>query len=179
MCDRLLKHWWGERMHIQAPRLTITEFTDAMAQSFCLCSQDGDNRRFLPDEVDETPEAAHERLARLMGYYENADGPLVYAVLLKDGTYIGHVEACPLKEGWEVGYHIHAAYTGNGYATEAVRAFLPVIMRRLAIARIFGICRADNFASRKVLEKCGFQLVSWKDRMRPGKKHMLRYQITK
>ena len=166
-------------MYIQTERLIITEFTRAMARSHHLNSLDAANREFLSDEVCETEEIARKKIDWLAGYYENADGPLVYAVLLKDGTYIGHVEACPLKEGWEVGYHIHAAYTGNGYATEAVRAFLPVIMRRLAIARIFGICRADNFASRKVLEKCGFQLVSWKDRMRPGKKHMLRYQITK
>ena len=92
-----------------------------------------------------------------MGVYENGDGPLVYPVLLKDGTYIGYVQAVPFDDGtWEVGYHIGAAYTKKGYATEAVKAFLPVILPRLGLKRMKGICLADNFASRKVMERCGF-----------------------
>jgi len=147
-------------MRIQTQRLIITEFTQAMAESHHLNSLDADNREFLSDEVCETVEAARKKIAWLAGYYENADGPLVYPVLLQDGTHIGHVQACPIKEGWEVGYHIAAAHAGNGYATEAVRAFLPVVMRRLAIDHIMGIARADNPASRRVLEKCGFVLES-------------------
>ena len=157
-------------MHIETQRLIITEFTESMAQSFSACSLDEDNRRFLPDEVDETPEMARVRLARLIGCYEKADGPLVYPILLKNGTHIGHVEACPIKEGWEIGYHVHAAYTGNGYATEAVRAFVPVIMRWLGIKKMFGICRAENVASHRVLEKCGFRLI-----VHRSDKHTLRY----
>lgn len=147
-------------MYIQTERLTITEFTQAMARSHHLNSLDADNREFLSDEVCETVEAAREKIAWLAGYYENADGPLVYPVLLQDATHIGHVQACPIYEGWEVGFHIAAAHTGRGYATEAVRAFLPVVMQRLGIGRIMGIARADNPASRRVLEKCGFVLES-------------------
>ena len=44
----------------------------------------------------------------------------------------------------------------NGYATEAVKAFLPVIMPKLGIRKIAGICLADNRASVKVMERCGF-----------------------
>ena len=54
---------------------------------------------------------------------------------------------------WEVGYHIGKTFTGNGYATEAVKAFLPVIMKELNITEIFGICVVENMASAKVLEK--------------------------
>jgi RimJ/RimL family protein N-acetyltransferase len=93
----------------------------------------------------------------LVGVYENGDGPLVYPALLKDGTYIGYVQAVPFDDGtWEVGYHIGAAYTKKGYAIEAVRAFLPVIMPKLGIDFIWGICLAENKASVKVMEKCGF-----------------------
>ena len=93
----------------------------------------------------------------LMGVYENGDGPLVYPVLLKDGTYIGYVQAVPFDDGtWEVGYHIGGNYTKNGYATEAVKAFLPVIMPKLSLSKIAGICLADNKASVKVMERCGF-----------------------
>ena len=33
---------------------------------------------------------------------------------------------------------------------------MPVIMPRLGLRRITGICLADNWASRKVMERCGF-----------------------
>ena len=41
---------------------------------------------------------------------------------------------------------------------EAVKAFLPVIMKKLKITNIYGICLTENIASQKVLEKCGFIL---------------------
>ena len=144
-------------MRIETNRLAITEFTMDMAQAVHLNSLDADNRRFVPDEVFETVEDAAETVEFLMGCYTSGGGPLVYPVLLKDGTYIGYVQAVPLGEGpWEVGYHIGGNYTKQGYATEAVTAFLPVIMKQIGITEIAGICLAQNKASVKVLERCGF-----------------------
>ena len=69
------------------------------------------------------------------------------------------MQAVPLGDGiWEIGYHIGAKYTKRGYATEAVKAFLPVIMKRIGLAKMAGICLAENIASQKVMEKCGFVL---------------------
>lgn len=144
-------------MQIEAERLIITEFTMDMAEAVHLNSLDEDNRRFVPDEVFETVEEAAYTVGFLISVYENGDGPLVYPVLLKNGTYIGYVQAVPFDDGtWEVGYHIGANYTRHGYATEAVKAFLPVIMPKLGISQIAGICLADNKASVKVMERCGF-----------------------
>ena len=144
-------------MKIETERLIITEFTMDMAEAVHLNSLDEDNRRFVPDEVFETVEEAAETVEFLIGVYKNGDGPLVYPVLLKDGTYVGYVQAVPFDDGtWEIGYHIGSNYTKQGYATEAVKAFLPVIMPKLGISRIVGICLADNKASAKVMERCGF-----------------------
>ena len=144
-------------MRIETKRLIITQFTMDMAHAVHLQSLDEDNRRFVPDEVFETVEDAADTVGFLMGVYENGDGPLVYPVLLKDGTYIGYVQAVPFDDGtWEIGYHIGADYTKKGYATEAVKAFLPVILPKLGLSRIKGICLADNKASMKVMERCGF-----------------------
>ena len=143
-------------MNIQTDRLLITEFTMDMAEAVHRNSLDEDNRRFVPDEVFETVEEAADTVSFLMGVYEHGDGPLVYPIL-REGTYIGYVQAVPFDDStWEVGYHIGADYTRQGYATEAVKAFLPVIMPRLGLQRIKGICLADNLASRKVMERCGF-----------------------
>ena len=144
-------------MNIKTERLFITEFTMDMAQAVHENSLDEDNRKFNPDEVFETLEDAQDTVEFLMSVYENGDGPLVYPVLLMDNTYIGYVQAVPMDDDkWEIGYHIGKAYTGNGYATEAVKAFLPVIMPKLEITEILGVCVAENKASVKVLEKSGF-----------------------
>ena len=144
-------------MKIKTERLIITEFTMDMAEAVHLNSLDEDNRRFVPDEVFETVEQAEKTVEFLMSVYENGNGPLVYPVTLKEGTYIGYVQAVPFDDGtWEVGYHIGENYTKQGYATEAVTAFLPVIMKQIGITEITGICLADNLASAKVMERCGF-----------------------
>ena len=144
-------------MQITTERLIITKFTMDMAEAVHLNSLDEDNRRFVPDEVFETVEEAADTIGFLMGVYENGDGPLVYPVLKKDGTNIGYVQVVPFDDGtWEVGYHIGGNYTKKGYATEAVKAFLPVILPKLGISQIAGICLAENKASVKVMEKCGF-----------------------
>ncbi len=143
--------------NLETERLIITEFTPDMAQAVHENSLDEDTRRFVPDEVFETVEDAADAIDFLLSQYGGTDGPLVYPVLLKDRTNIGYVQAVPIGEGvWEVGYHVGGKYTKNGYATEAVKAFLPVIMKRVGIEKIAGICVVENVASQKVMKKCGF-----------------------
>ena len=145
-------------MYIETARLIITEFDASMAQAVHLNSLDEDNRRFVPDEVFETIDEAAETIEFLMGCYQTGNGPLVYPVLHKDGTNIGYVQAVPLEDNiWEIGYHIAAAYKKQGFATEAVQGFLPVIMEKLNLQSMLGVCLADNHASVKVMERCGFK----------------------
>jgi len=143
-------------MRIETSRLIITEFERSMAEIVHLNSLDEDNRRFVPDEVFETVEEAAETIDFLMGCYESGEGPLVYPVLLLDGTNIGYVQLVPMEESYEVGYHIAKAYTGKGYATEAVTAFLFQMKAKLQLDKILGICVSENVASKRVMEKCGF-----------------------
>ena len=145
-------------MNIRSARLTIGDFTPDMAQALHRISMDEDVQRFVPDEVFPTVEAAAEVIEDLTAFYGTADGPLVHPVLL-EGELIGYVQMVPLEEGWEIGYHISALHTGKGYATEAVRAFLPVMMDRLNLNEVAGVCLKANAASARVLRKCGFVLV--------------------
>ena len=146
-----------KNLRIESNRLVITVFDESMAEAVHLMSLDEDNRRFVPDEVFETVEDAKEVIAWLMRNY-SSHAPLVYPVLLKNGGNIGHVQAVPHGDGWEIGYHIAKEYTGKGYATEAVLAFLPEIMKRFGILCVVGLTLFENHASKRVLEKCGFAL---------------------
>ena len=143
-------------MRIETERLIITDFTPDMAEAVHLNSLDGDNRRFVPDEVFETTGEAREAIEYLIGRYGGEEGPFAYPVLLKTGENIGYVQLVRIGEGWELGYHIAKQYTGNGYATEAVRAFLPAAAAEKHLAAVYGICLAENTASARVMEKCGF-----------------------
>ena len=145
-------------MNIKTPRLTITTFTPNMAQSVYENSQDDDTRRFVPDEVYDSVEEAREAIEFLMTRYDCTDGPFVYPIIKNDGGQnIGYVQLCQIDDGsWEIGYHIAKQFTGQGYATEAVKAFLPAMTKKLNINEVYGICLADNAASVCVLKKCGF-----------------------
>jgi RimJ/RimL family protein N-acetyltransferase len=144
-------------MRIETERLIISKFDLSMVKEVHLNSLDEETRAFLPDEVFETEEIAKETLEYLISVYENGDGPLVYPILLKDETYVGYVQAVPIDDGkYEIGFHVGKQYRKNGYASEAVKAFLPIIMKKLDLDVFYGICLSENKASVKVMESCGF-----------------------
>ena len=145
-------------MNIKTPRLTITTFSLDMAQSVYENSQDDDTRRFVPDEVYDSVDEAREAIEFLMSRYDTTDGPFVYPIITNDGGQnTGYIQLCQIDDGsWEIGYHIAKNFTGKGYATEAVKAFLPAMAKKLNLNEVYGICLAENTASVRVLEKCGF-----------------------
>lgn len=145
-------------LNIKTSRLIITSFDVGMSESVYLNSLDEDNRRFMSDEVFTSAEEARTRILDLISCYGSNQGPFVYPVLLQNGPQIGHVEAMMIDRGWEIGFHIGKDYTRRGYATEAVKAFLPLIMRQLGLVGIYGICHDTNIASQRVLQKNGFLL---------------------
>jgi RimJ/RimL family protein N-acetyltransferase len=63
----------------------------------------------------------------------------------------------PDDEEPEIGYWIGEAYWGRGYATEAVRAVIDHLFSVTDLDALAAGCRVTNLASRRVIEKCGFQ----------------------
>ena len=144
-------------MNIKTSRLTIKTFSLDMAQSVYENSQDDDTRRFVPDEVYDSAEEAHAAIEFLISRYDSTDGPFVYPIITNDSKNIGYIQLCQIDDGsWEIGYHIAKQFTGKGFATEAVKAFLPAMAKKFNIKEVYGICLAENTASVRVLEKCGF-----------------------
>jgi RimJ/RimL family protein N-acetyltransferase len=142
---------------IETKRLIIKEFTLDMAYDVHINSLDIDNRRFVPDEVFETIDEAKETIEFLIQQYDKKDGPFVYPIFIKEtNTNIGYIQMIKLDSTFEIGYHIAKKYTGNGYAKEAVNAFLPIITKKLGIHEVLGICLKENIASMSVLKSTGF-----------------------
>src|ERR1700722_15104614 len=66
------------------------------------------------------------------------------------------IAAVNKREG-EVGYWLGVPYWGRGFATEAVRALIDHAFGDLEHETLISGARVTNPASRRVLEKCGFQ----------------------
>ena len=80
---------------------------------------------------------------------------LAYTIVEKEqGIVIGSVGCSYFDDLEQVGlvYFIGADYRGNGYATEALMAFLNEIMLKKNLDNVYGICVSENLASKKVLE---------------------------
>jgi RimJ/RimL family protein N-acetyltransferase len=78
-------------------------------------------------------------------------------VVTRDGELIGGCGIDPRDDGLEIGYWLGVAHWGCGYATEAVRALIDHAFDDLRCETLAAGARVSNPASRRVLEKCGFQ----------------------
>ncbi len=58
---------------------------------------------------------------------------------------------------WEIGWGMHPALWGKGYATEAARELLRFAFDTLHAHRVVAFCHADNLASVRVMEKLGMR----------------------
>ena len=151
---------YNKQIIIENDRLQIVRMNQSMYYDIYKNSQDGNNRKFVPDEVFNSLEETSEVVNQIINCYDSKDGPFVYAVIRKkDNINLGYVQLVKIEEGWEIGYHIAEIYTGNGYATEAANLFLDYIKNNTNLKQIIGIALTANKASRRVLEKCGFELI--------------------
>ncbi|TMJ53257.1 MAG: GNAT family N-acetyltransferase [Alphaproteobacteria bacterium] len=92
-----------------------------------------------------------------------SDRETTFVIALTEGTLIG---ACglELRDGPgtaglmpELGCWLGVPYWGRGFATEAVRALIDHAFTDLELEALQAGARVTNPASRRVLEKCGFQ----------------------
>lgn len=59
--------------------------------------------------------------------------------------------------GAEIGYEMLPDFQGSGYMKEAAKAVLAYAFDELKLSHIVGIMNAENKASRRMMEKLGFQ----------------------
>lgn len=78
-------------------------------------------------------------------------------VIALDGTPIGACSVELREDGPELGFWLGAHYWGRGLATEAARAAIDYSFGDLQHETLQAGARVTNPASRRVLEKCGFQ----------------------
>ncbi|MCD2182639.1 GNAT family N-acetyltransferase [Rhizobium sp. TRM96647] len=89
-----------------------------------------------------------------------AIGKCVYAITRADtGAFLGCCGIEPHEDGRtvELGYWLGEPYWNQGYATEAAQSLTDMVFRTRDVEQIDARCRVMNIASRRVIQKCGFQ----------------------
>ncbi len=109
-----------------------------------------------------------ENTARIPHPYKTADAEdfigragktdeALFLVTLRDKTVIGACGIVLQEAVPELGYWLGVEHWGKGYATEALHAVIDYAFTDLAHEALQAGARVTNPASRRVLEKCGFQ----------------------
>lgn len=79
--------------------------------------------------------------------------------LISENKLIGVIGFEDENDKIMINYLLNQNYWGNGYAGEALKTLIPFIKSK-SNSPIYGDCFTDNFASKKVLEKCGFEFLN-------------------
>jgi ribosomal-protein-alanine N-acetyltransferase len=91
--------------------------------------------------------------------YENLEYYNWVIVLKETGDLVGminfHVEN--RNDSVEFNYAIDNRFWGRGIMTEALRAVTKFALEEMKVNRIQGGCVVENNASRRVIEKCGYE----------------------
>jgi RimJ/RimL family protein N-acetyltransferase len=136
-----------KRLALRAPRLEDAKMVAALA-----------NDRRIAENTARIPHPY--KVSDAEGFITGANksgGEAAFLIALHDDTIIG---ACGLmdQDGTpELGYWLGVPYWGKGYATEAMHAVIDYAFSDLGHEALQAGARVTNPASRRVLEKCGFQ----------------------
>lgn len=146
---------------IETERLLLRTFTLDDAELVYNLNLDPDVIRYTGDPIEDVEHARRVLEQTILPQY----------VLYNHGRWAVHTKPglefigwCGLKNRPErneidLGYRFNKTAWGKGYATEAAFACLKHGFEKLDIKRIIGRAMPQNFASLRVLEKCGMQYI--------------------
>jgi RimJ/RimL family protein N-acetyltransferase len=164
---------------VETARLWLRRWQDDDLERLVALYGDPRVARFLSVDGRPRPRArsvgAFEHFRRQ--WQKHGFGPWA-AIDKRTGRWLGQVGLNELPH-WpgpakvEVGWALHPSVWGQGLATEGARAALAYGFEVVGLQRVISTARADNAASRRVMQKCGliFQeefthkdaLVAWYD----------------
>jgi RimJ/RimL family protein N-acetyltransferase len=148
---------------IYTERLLLRPFEDGDLQAMYEMQSDEEVVRYLyfdARSLDEVRTALARKTAAV-GIAGEGDGVGVAVVLLETGEVVADISLWCVSEGHqqgEIGFIVHPAHQGKGYATEAARPMLDFAFDTVGLHRVVGRTEARNIASARVLEKLGMRL---------------------
>lgn len=135
-----------ERLVLRAPRRADAEAIARLA----------DDRRIAVNTARIPHPYSVDDAAQFIAAINRGSGETAFLITL-DRAPIGVCSIDPRDNGAELGYWLGTPCWGRGYATEAARAVIDYAFGTLVLEALQAGARVSNPASRRVLEKCGFQ----------------------
>lgn len=137
-------------MKLESKRLMLRYFTPQDWQAVHAYTSDAAVMTYIP--------GGHMTAEQTKAFVaENGDQEArAFPLILKsESRLIGHLNFHPwfAPRTYEVGWVIHPAYHGRGYATEAAHELLRYGFEGLDCHRIIATCQPENIASWRVMEK--------------------------
>jgi RimJ/RimL family protein N-acetyltransferase len=136
-----------KRLALRAPRLEDAKTVAVLA-----------NDRRIAENTARIPHPYRMADAENLIAAANNGGEALFLITARDGAVMG---ACGFvsrdKPAPSLGYWLGAPYWGKGYATEALHALIDYAFGEFDFTALEAGARVTNPASRRVLEKCGFQ----------------------
>lgn len=156
---------------LETERLLLRRLTEADIDELFALHNDPEVMRFLTGgeaiSRDEIVQDYRDRFAGF-GYWAG--------IAREGGAFLGWFALHPTPERapdeYELGYRLHRAAWGRGYATEGSRALIAKGFAEWGARRVWAETMAVNLPSRRVMEKCGLRHVrtfhlAWDDPL-PG-----------
>lgn len=151
-------------VYLETERMVLRQFTvDDLDLLVALDSEPG-VKRYIDNDAPVDRDELAETLDWWLGYEDRAPGYGFLATIeAATGDFLGwfHLRpeehADPLEP--ELGYRLHRAAWGRGFATEGSLALLDRGFGALGARRITASTMAVNVGSRRVMEKVGMRLV--------------------
>lgn len=165
-----------KKTRIPTKRLTLRPYSQQDVPALTELLTDPEiTKTFMVPEFT-SPEQAEALAKKLVAFSQPEDtAHLEYGIAL-DGKLIGFLNDCGVTgDEIEIGYVIHPAYQGRGYATEALEAVLGEL-REMGFRAVTAGYFSENTASRRVMEKCGMTHTDVTDEeFYRGRTHLCRY----
>ena len=136
-----------KRLALRAPRLEDAKTVATLA-----------NDRRIAENTARIPHPY--KMSDAEGFISGANkagGEAVFLITLRDETIVGACGLLMQEQTPELGFWLGVPHWGQGYATEALHAVIDYAFTDLAHESLQAGARVTNPASRRVLEKCGFQ----------------------
>jgi ribosomal-protein-alanine N-acetyltransferase len=149
---------------LETKRLLFREHEPNDLEAYCAMEQDGEVRRFVGG-APRTRAAAEVKFYAML--QSGQDQPRLWATVLRaSGDYIGRCGVYPHMFGEALvpsegilAFYLARPYWGQGFASEAGRAFVDFGFGELGLRKIVATVESGNLASVRVLERLGFDLI--------------------
>jgi RimJ/RimL family protein N-acetyltransferase len=121
-------------------------------------------KRYIDNDAPVDRDELIDLLDWWQGYYQRTVGYGFWAAIEKaTGDFLGWFHFRPGKGAGplepELGYRLHRAAWGRGFATEGSRALVDRGFLELGVERVYAQTMAVNIGSRRVMEKAGLRFV--------------------